>query len=133
MADASEAAHGAKRNWPRFVLLAACGAAAATASEPVHTVAGSVVLSPACGGAQREGQDCRSVYAAVEVRLIDRQGRVQASARTDDQGHFELAGPRGAYTLLVMSPKVVRCAAPSLSLPLGSGVPLTLSCDSGMR
>lgn len=133
MADAFDGARKAARRGPKFVLVAACWAAGPVLSEPLHTVTGAVLLSPACGGAQREGASCESGYAAVEVRLIDSQGRMQASARTDVKGRFSLDGPGGAYSLRVMAPKVVRCAVPALTLPLKSAAALSIACDSGMR
>ena len=91
------------------VVAAACGwACAPVVNATVHAVAGTVTVGPQCGGPQREGQTCDIDYEAVEVRLLDAQGAVAASGRTDANGRFNLAAPAGAYTLRVVSTKVMR-------------------------
>ena len=69
----------------------------------------------------------------MEVRLLDAQGAVAASGRTDAKGRFSLAAPAGAYTLRVVSPKIVRCPEHSVVLPSSRSVPLVVACDSGQR
>lgn len=120
----------------------ACGAAFAasvvlgactSASAGDYTVAGKVSLGPMCGGPQREGQSCDVDYEGVEVRLLDEQGHSLATARTDAQGGFRLAGPAGRHSVRVMSPKVVRCPEQPVVLPRVGGATVTIVCDSGRR
>ena len=116
------------------VVAAACGwACAPVVNAAVHAVAGTVTIGPQCGSPQREGQTCDIDYEAVEVRLLDAQGAVAASGRTDAKGRFSLAAPAGAYTLHVVSPKIVRCPEHSVVLPSSRSVPLVVACDSGQR
>ena len=98
-----------------------------------HSVAGKVTLGPQCGGPQREGQSCDIDYAAVQVQLLDDRGRTAASAQTDAQGRFVLAGPAGRYTVRVISTKVVRCPDQSVLLPQTGSAAVAIACDSGMR
>ena len=122
----------------RWWLVSACAAASTAGCAPTvraagHSVAGKVTLGPQCGGPQREGQSCEVDYAAVEVRLLDDQGRTAAIAQTDAQGRFVLAGTAGRYTVRVISPKVVRCSDQSVLLPQAGSAVLVIACDSGLR
>ena len=134
---ASEIQHRPSPQWLAFAaaaLAAACGSACAPAVNAAsHAVAGTVTVGPQCGGPQREGQSCDIDYEAVEVRLVDAQGAVVASVRTDAKGRFSLAAPAGHYALRVMSPKVVRCPEHPVVLPFSHSPPLVLACDSGRR
>ena len=114
-------------------LLAALAGCAPAVSAARHTVHGRVSLGPQCGGPQREGQSCDVDYEAVEVRLLDAEGRITASALTNAQGRFTLSGPAGRYTVRVVTPKVVRCPAAAVELPATQAASLTIACDSGRR
>ena len=132
------ASEGLRRLPWRWWLLTACTAAstvgcAPTVSAANHAVAGKVTVGPQCGGPQREGQSCDVDYEGVEVRLIDEQGHSLATARTDAQGGFRLAGPAGRHSVRVMSPKVVRCPEQPVVLPRVGGATVTIVCDSGRR
>ena len=125
---------------PRWVAIGAAVVAASCAGACVsavnaasHAVAGTVTVGPQCGGPQREGQSCDIDYDAVEIRLVDAQGAMVASVRTDAKGRFSLTAPAGAYALRVMSPKVVRCPEHRVVLPLGRSAPVLVACDSGRR
>ena len=151
MGAASEIRAGPVPRWfaaGAAVVAAACAwACAPVVNAAVHAVAGTVTIGPQCGGPQREGQTCDIDYEAVEVRLLDAQGAVAASGRTDAKGRFSLAAPRqradglwlaraeplAADTLRVVSPKIVRCPEHSVVLPSSRSVPLVVACDSGQR
>ena len=125
------------RGW-RGAVYAACAVVSTAGCAPTvraasHSLAGKVTLGPQCGGPQREGQSCDIDYAAVQVQLLDDRGRTAASAQTDAQGRFVLAGPAGHYTVRVLSTKVVRCPEQSVLLPQAGSVAVAIACDSGMR
>ena len=128
------------RGWGgwRGAVYAACAVVSTAGCAPTvraasHSLAGKVTLGPQCGGPQREGQSCEVDYAAVEVRLLDEQGRTVASAQTDAQGRFVLGGPAGRYSVRVISPKVVRCPDLAVVLPQTGSAALAIACDSGRR
>lgn len=132
------ASEGRQRRPWRWWLLTACAAASAAGCAPTvgaasHTVAGKVTVGPQCGGPQREGQSCDVDYEGVEVRLLDEQGHSLATARTDAQGSFRLAGPAGRHSVRVVSPKIVRCPEPSVVLPQVGSATVSIACDSGRR
>ena len=116
-----------------MAIMVCAGACATVANAALHAVAGTVTVGPQCGGPQREGQSCDADYGAVEVRLLDAQGALVASGRTDANGRFSLAAPAGHYALRIMSPKVVRCPVHPVVLPQSRSVPLVVACDSGRR
>lgn len=113
-----------------WALLSACAPAVGAGG---HAASGKVTLGPQCGGPQREGQSCDVDYAAVEVQLLDSEGRVTAAGHTDALGRFLLSAPAGRYTLRVVSPKVVRCPAADVQLPATKPAALLIACDSGRR
>ena len=112
--------------------LLAIGALAAGAAPT--GVQGTVTLSPACGGAQREGTDCKAPFADVELRLIADSGAVAASTRTASTGHYLLSAPAGHYRLQVMTViKLPRCPTPEVVVRPQTVSVVDIDCDSGMR
>ena len=111
------------------MLIGASGGAAAGSG-----VEGTVTLSPACGGPQREGAGCQAPYADVEVRLIGHGGSVVATARTSSAGRYLLPAPAGNYHLQVMTPiKITRCPSPAVKVTQQQISVVDIDCDSGMR
>ena len=97
-------------------------------------VEGTITLSPASGGPQRESGASPAPFADVEVRLIGHGGAVVASARTSSAGHFVLEAPIGDYHLQVMTPiKFTRCPSPSVKVTQRQMSVVDVDCDSGMR
>ena len=120
--------------WLACALVSTC-VVAATASAG-SGVRGTVSLSPACGGAQVEGRDCRAAYADVEVRLLGAADAVVATARTSPAGAYRLPAPAGHYVLKVMTPvKITRCPSPAVTVRSGAETEtvIDIDCDSGMR
>ena len=112
--------------------LIATGAAAASGSG--SGVQGTVTLSPACGGPQREGVSCNAPYADVELRLVADDGAMVASTRTSATGRYLLAAPAGRYRLRVMTPvKITRCPSPEVVVVAKRTSVVDIECDSGMR
>ena len=87
--------------WLTCALIATGEVAASGGSSGVQ---GSVTLSPACGGPQREGVACTAPYADVELRLLASDGAAVASAYTSANGHYLLSAPAGRYRVQVMTP-----------------------------
>ena len=97
-------------------------------------VQGTVTLSPACGGAQREGTECKAPFADAELRLIADSGAVAGSTRTTSTGHYLLPAPAGRYHLQVMTAiKLPRCPKPGVVVSLQTVSVVDIDCDSGMR
>jgi hypothetical protein len=97
-------------------------------------VEGTITLSPAGGGPQRESASAQAPYAGVEVRLVGHGGAVVASARTSPAGHFVLPAPAGTYQLQVMTPiKFTRCPSPAVQVAQQQVSVVDIDCDSGMR
>lgn len=99
-----------------------------------HTLSGFVWMSPICAGAQKENDPCRGPMTDVEVRLSDSDGRVRASAKTDEKGAFVLSAPTGLYKLHVHGVvKIMHCSNLAITLPMTKPATAELECDSGMR
>jgi len=114
-----------------LVVITSCAAAAAGGRSGIQ---GAVTLSPACGGAQKEGTDCRAPYADVEIRLLADSGAVAATARTTSAGGYRLYAPAGHYRVRVMTPiKLPRCPTPEALVTDGARTIVDIDCDSGMR
>ena len=107
----------------------------ASAGGAAHSgVEGTITLSPAHGGPQRESGVSQAAYADVEVRLIGLGGAVVASARTSPDGRFVLPAPAGDYRLQVMVPmKFMRCPSPPVKVMQQQMSVVDVDCDSGMR
>ena len=125
-----------QRGWLAWALMAAgagffsCASGAGSGAG----VQGTVTLSPACGGPQREGASCNAPYADVELRLVADGGAVAASTRTSATGHYLLAAPAGRYRLQVMTPvKITRCPSPEVVVVAKRTSVVDIECDSGMR
>ena len=117
--------------WLTCALIATSAAAASGGSSGVQ---GTVMLSPACGGAQREGAACNSPYADVELRLLASDGAAVASTRTSANGRYLLAAPAGRYRVQVMTPvKITRCPSPEVLVVAKQTSTVDIECDSGMR
>ena len=117
--------------WLTCALIATGAAAASSGSSGVQ---GMVTLSPACGGAQREGVACNAPYADVELRLLASDGAAVASTRTSATGHYLLAAPAGRYRVQVMTPvKITRCPSPEVLVIVKQTSVADIECDSGMR
>ena len=117
--------------WLTCALIATGAAAASGGSSGVQ---GTVTLSPACGGPQREGVACTAPYADVELRLIGSDGATVASTRTSPGGHYLLAAPAGRYRVQVMTPvKITRCPSPEVLVVAKQTGVADIECDSGMR
>ena len=117
--------------WLTCALIATGAAAASSGSAGVQ---GIVTLSPACGGAQREGVACNAPYADVELRLVASDGSTVASTRTATNGHYLLTAPAGRYRVQVMTPaKITRCPSPEVLVVAKQTSVADIECDSGMR
>ncbi len=117
--------------WLTCALIATGAAAASSGSSGVQ---GTVKLSPACGGAQREGVACNAPYADVELRLLASDGAAVASTRTSATGHYLLAAPAGRYRVQVMTPvKITRCPSPEVLVIVKQTSVADIECDSGIR
>ena len=117
--------------WLTCALIATGAVAASGGSSGVQ---GSVTLSPACGGPQREGVACTAPYADVELRLLASDGAAVASARTSATGHYLLAAPAGRYRVQVMTPvRITRCPSPEVVVVAKQTSVADIECDSGMR
>lgn len=122
--------------WLSCAAIAACGTTVSvtTAGAGPSGVQGGVSLSPTCGGAQREGTDCRAAYADVELRLLSASGEVVASARTSADGQYRLPAAAGRYRLQVVGrAKPMRCPVPDVVVSDGAFSTVDISCDTGMR
>ena len=117
--------------WLTCALIATGAVAASGGSSGVQ---GSVTLSPACGGPQREGVACTAPYADVELRLLASDGAAVASARTSATGHYLLTAPAGRYRVQVMTPvRITRCPSPEVLVVAKQTSIVDIECDSGMR
>ena len=117
--------------WLTCALIATGAAAASGGSSGVQ---GTVTLSPACGGAQREGVACNAPYADVELRLLASDGAAVASTRTSATGHYLLATQAGRYRVQVMTPvRITRCPSPEVLVVARQTSTVDIECDSGMR
>ena len=120
--------------WLTCALIATGAVAASGASGGSSGVRGTVTLSPACGGPQREGVACNAPYADVELRLLASDGAAVASARTSATGHYLLAAPAGRYRVQVMTPvRITRCPSPDVLVVAKQTSIVDIECDSGMR
>ena len=114
--------------------LIATGAAAAGSGNGNAGVQGTVTLSPACGGAQREGVACNAPYTDVELRLLSSDGSTATSTRTNATGHYLMTAPAGRYRVQVMTPvRITRCPSPEVLVVARQTSVADIECDSGMR
>ena len=111
-----------------------------TSSACVHAapqtgVIGTVSVSPARPGPQREGERDTSALQGAAVQLRDTQDNLVASATTDAQGQFSMLAPAGDYIVRVNfnGQRFPRCAAVEASVPAGQFAHVDVVCDSGMR
>lgn len=126
--------HGTARTLAASLACAVMTTGALAASGVSSGVQGVVTLSPACGGAQREGADCRAVFANVELRLVAGDGAAVATTRSSASGQYRLAAPAGHYRLQVMtSAKLPRCPSPDVVVMDGKYAVVDIDCDTGMR
>lgn len=115
-----------------FALATTCVVAAA--ADAGSGVRGTISLSPACGGAQAEGQACRAAFADVEVRLLGTADAVVATDRTSPAGAYRMSAPAGHYVLKVVTPvKFTRCPSSMVTVQTGAETVVDIDCDSGMR
>lgn len=105
------------------------------ANPPPTGVSGSVSVSPARPGPQREGERAASALQGAAVQLRDAQDNVVARATTDAQGQFSMLAPAGDYVVRVNfhGQRFPRCAAVEASVPGGRFAHVDVVCDSGMR
>lgn len=102
----------------------------------LHTgVNGTVSVSPARPGPQREGELATSALQGAAVQLRDAQDNVVASATTDAQGQFSMLAPAGEYVVRVSVHGQIfpRCAAVEANVRAGELARVDIVCDSGMR
>ena len=112
-----------------------------TSSAWVHTnppqtgVSGSVSVSPARPGPQREGERAASALQGAAVQLRDAQDSVVARATTDPQGQFSMLAPAGDYVVRVNfhGQRFPRCASVEVNVRASEPTRVNIVCDSGMR
>ena len=97
-------------------------------------VSGTVSMSPARPGPQRDGQPDTVPYRGAMVQLRDAQGSVVAHATTDAQGQFTVAAPAGTYEIRVdVRATLPRCEAVEATVRANQIARVAIVCDSGMR
>ena len=121
------------RAWAALALLGT-GMAALGSGGASSGVEGRVMLSPACGGAQREGTACSTAFAAVELQLMSETGAVVTAARSSAAGQYRLPAAPGSYRVKVMTAnKITHCPSLEAVVQPGAYTRLDIECDSGMR
>lgn len=118
-----------------FLLAVSAGCSAAMQLATTTGVVGTVMVSPARPGPQRQGARDSRAYAGAVVLLRDAQGRTLGRAVADEQGHFSLHAPVGEYQLEVdvQGAAYPRCEPTSLQIYPAVVSRVELHCDSGMR
>jgi len=122
-----------------FRLQAAVALLLAFVSAPVNAtesgVSGTVVLSPARPGPQRDGEPSSRPLSGAELFLRDAHGRIVARANADSKGYFRVFAPAGEYELHVdtLGALYPRCKATRAEVTDGQFTNVDVVCDSGMR
>ncbi len=119
-----------------------CSNTAANQEETIENVTtgkveGTIVVTNSCGGAQREGDDCKRAYVGRYI-IKDVKGKETVST-TNADGHFTVNLAPGRYTLLVRNENsdtedelVVRNSK-VFNVLRGRTVAVRLEIDSGIR
>ena len=108
-----------------------------TAGAAQGTLAGTVVASPSCP-VQNADKTCAPIPVRGRlVQVLDTQGRVVASAKTDDQGHFSLSLAPGSYVVhvaIVQGQPGMRQTTPgNVTISAGQSASLSIELDTGIR
>lgn len=105
------------------------------AASPETGITGTVRLSPARPGVQREGETGTTPLPGARVRLRDASGTVIAVATTDADGQFQILAHEGRYEVRadVQGAAFPRCKAVAAEVLGGQMANVDINCDSGMR
>ena len=98
---------------------------------------GRTVMGPMCPGPARPGHPCPDKPFRVGIDILDVAGRTVATARSDEQGMFDVTLPAGVYGLVAGSGTPVSLSLHSQPLVVtvhpGEITEVELHFDNGMR
>jgi hypothetical protein len=119
-----------------LLILAACAKNGGAGSDgDLGTIRGSVLLGPTCPVESIASPCPEQPLSGIEVRALDDQGDVAASALSGDDGTFVIDVQAGTYTLMAsIEDDPARSAKPTnVHVVSGETVHADVLVDSGIR
>lgn len=114
---------------------AGCGGTGSGSGEGTSGVFGQVLLGPQCP-VEQEGSPCPDQPTEAEVRVMDVEGTVVASERTDADGRFRISVEPGTYTIQAFpleEDTIVFGKPQNVTVPEGEFAEANVSLDTGIR
>lgn len=117
-------------------MLAGCGLSGPGAARGILT--GDVVAGPTCPVERVEGPNCAPAPVPNrEIQILDANGVVAATTKTDASGHFSVSLPPGAYVLHVAIVRgqigVSQVTPGNVTVVEGKSVSIKIELDTGIR